>query len=82
MNLINLFHLKANFFVKPFLFNEPYEKDVYWSNALADYMYNASFQTLPFSFDGLLSLPVFMIEKVYDIQKEIIEKRSAQYKNI
>jgi len=44
-------------------------------------MYNASFQTLPFSFDGLLQLPVFMIEKVYDIQKEIIERRKEQFKN-
>ena len=45
-------------------------------------MYNASFQTLPFSFEGLLNLPVFMIEKVYEIQKEIIEKRKQQYSSI
>ena len=68
-----------NFFVKPFLFNDPYEKDYYWESVLTDYMYNASFQTLPFSFESLMNLPVFMVEKVYDIQKEIIEKRKQQF---
>ena len=79
---IGQYHLKTSFFVKPFLSNEGYEKELYWENILIDYMYNASFQTLPFSFEGLLNLPVFMIEKVFEIQKEIIEKRKQQYSSI
>jgi len=76
------YHLKTSFFVKPFLFNDVFEKDLYWESVLTDYMYNASFQTLPFSFEGLMNLPVFMIEKVYDIQKEIIEKRKQQFESM
>ena len=68
--------------MKPFLFNDNIDKERYWEEILSDYMYHASFQTLPFSFEGLLNLPVFMIEKVYDIQKDIIERRKAQSRNI
>ena len=81
MNLMSQFRLKMNFFVKPFLFNEPYEKDMYWKAVLTDYMYNASFQTLPFSFEGLLRLPLYMIDEVYTIQKDIIEQRKKQYES-
>jgi hypothetical protein len=44
-------------------------------------MYNASFHTLPFSLEGLLNLPLFMIEKVYEVQNDIIERRKQQYEN-
>ena len=79
INLTGQYHLKTSFFVKPFLFNDAYAKDLYWESILTDYMYNASFQTLPFSFESLMNLPLYMIEKVYEIQKEIIEKRKQQF---
>ena len=82
MNSIGPCHLKVSFFVKPFILNDIFDKEKYWEQSIEDYMYAASFQMLPFSFDSLLDLPVFMIDKVYTIQKEITEKRAQQRKII
>lgn len=40
------------------------------------------YQNLPFSFNEYLELPLFMMEQVMDIQKEISEERARQLNKI
>ena len=74
--MIRLSILKANFFVKPFLFINPAVKERFWEIELELYMRMAMQNMFPFSFTEYLNLPVYIREKIKEIHNDIIERKT------
>jgi len=71
-----------NFFVKPWVFTDNAFKDVFWESLLEIYMNLAQYHNFPFSFNEYINLPLFMMDKLNKIQKEISEKRKKTYQTL
>lgn len=74
--------LRTNFFVKPYLYTDKYDRDRYLKNVIKKHMYAVEYKDLKMPFSEYMKLPLPMMKYVDEITDEIYEQKVKELKQI